>query len=632
MTATPRTMNAAGNIFAGQFDFAPGQEHAFRWSPISNSMVDMGTLGGSTSSAFGINATGDIIVGQAAIAGDAATHAFVWTAATGFMRDIGTLGGTYGAATGVSRTGDVVAGASTIAGGSMHAFRWTAASGVMNDLGTLGGTTSSALALSAAGDVVVGYAYLGDNTTRRAFRWTLASGVMDNLGSLGGTSSSASATNAAGDVVVGYSTLAGGTSSHAFRWSVASNRMEDIGAPGSAYSSATGTNATGDVVIGNFRAVGNATGQGFRWTSAAGMQSIEDWLTAQGVTVGNVRTTTANAINAEGNVIVGTLSNGHVYLARVASSSAGLLDVEDFNAGLARVSNSGLLAANDAETVMNGLHSNPMAMLLAPGRATFWVSGDAGRQTHSPYSSKLGIAEIGYGYRPSRHWQLNLAAGRSYSQADTGMGGRTSTRSTYVAPEVILSLPASSYLTLSGYYGQGRADIDRVYLNAGLPQGASGNPDQNTVGGRLRLDAVDLARLGKTRLTPYASLTWLRTRTAGYREQGGAFPVDWRARVDRSTTARIGIDALYPVTAATTLQLRTEAAHRFEKTGATTSGEVIGLYGFNFAGQDIKRDWLRFGLGAQSRMGDGIASMMLNATTQGEASSYWVSASYRWEF
>lgn len=637
VAATPLEMNAAGDIFVGEFNVAPTQAHAFRWSSSSNSLVDIGTLGGSSSVAFGINAKGDIIVGQATIAGDTATHAFVWTAASGVMADLGTLGGTYAAATGVSRTGDVIAGASMIAGDvSMHAFRWSATSNVMTDLGTLGGRTSSGLALSADGNVVVGYSYLADNTTRRAFRWTAASNLMNDLGSLGGTMSSATATNAAGDVVVGYSTLAGGTTPHAFRWTAASGLMSDLGTLGDNYASATGTNAAGDVVIGNSYPAGNTGVQGFRWTSGNGMQSIEAWLAANGVSVGNVRTSSATAINAEGNVIVGTLSNGNVYLARVPSSAAGggagLIDAQQFNSGLAKVSNSGLLAANDAETAMNGLHSNPMQMLLAPGRATFWAAGDAGRQTRAPYDSKLGIAEIGYGYRPSQHWQVNLAAGRTYSQADTGLGGRTSARSTYVAPEVVLSMPASSYLTLTGYYGQGRADIDRVYLNAGLPQGTSGHPDQETVGARLRWDMVDLARWGKVRLTPYTSLTWMRTRTQGYREQGGAFPVDWRARVDRTTTARIGLDAIYPLTAASTLQLRAEGAHRFERTGATTSGEVLGLYGFNFAGQDIKQDWLRLGLGMQSRIGDGIASMMLNATTQGEAPSYWISANYRWEF
>jgi outer membrane autotransporter protein len=151
------------------------------------------------------------------------------------------------------------------------------------------------------------------------------------------------------------------------------------------------------------------------------------------------------------------------------------------------------------------------------------------------------------------------------------------------------------------------------------------------VGARLRVDWLDALALSKAKLTPYSSLTYMRTRTDGYREQGGAFPVIWNQRIDKATTARLGLDALYPLSEKTLLQGRVEAAHRFEKTGAATSGQIVGLNGFGFSGQNIKRDWLRFSAGVESKMGRGIASVMLNTTTQGEAPTYWMAASYRWE-
>ena len=186
------------------------------------------------------------------------------------------------------------------------------------------------------------------------------------------------------------------------------------------------------------------------------MQSVEDWLAANGVNVVGVNTSSANGVNAAGNVVVGLLNNYHVFIAHVADAASGsssgagtgLIDVQNFNAGLATVANSGKLVSND--TVMNGMHSNPMRMLLPSRRSTFWVAGDAGRKDSGRDDSAIGMAEIGYGYRFDDTWQLNVSAGRTYSQADTGLGGRTTARTTYLMPELIVTLPASFYATLSG--------------------------------------------------------------------------------------------------------------------------------------------------------------------------------------
>src|SRR6266496_3313345 len=56
------------------------------------------------------------------------------------MIDLGTLGGTYSSAARVNGS-DQVVGASTTVDGSTHAFSWTQAGGMI-DLGTLGGNYS----------------------------------------------------------------------------------------------------------------------------------------------------------------------------------------------------------------------------------------------------------------------------------------------------------------------------------------------------------------------------------------------------------------------------------------------------------------------------------------------------------
>src|SRR5690242_19299891 len=59
-------------------------------------------------------------------------HAFLWSQESG-MQDLGTLGGTSAFATGVNDTGAVV-GYGDTPEGSVHAFLWTAEAG-MQDLG-----------------------------------------------------------------------------------------------------------------------------------------------------------------------------------------------------------------------------------------------------------------------------------------------------------------------------------------------------------------------------------------------------------------------------------------------------------------------------------------------------------------
>jgi probable HAF family extracellular repeat protein len=72
---------------------------------------------------------------------------------SGKMRDLGTLGGKTSAANGINDTGQVVGVSDTRHPPDSHAFLWTARGG-MQDLGTLGGQESDAYAINAAGQVV----------------------------------------------------------------------------------------------------------------------------------------------------------------------------------------------------------------------------------------------------------------------------------------------------------------------------------------------------------------------------------------------------------------------------------------------------------------------------------------------
>ena len=138
--------------------------------PCTTSQLDLGTLGGTDSSAWGISSDGSVVVGESLGSGGTPGHAFRWT--SGGMVDLGTLtGGTVSEAFDVNSNGSVVVGVGdTSLSYTGHAFRWTAATGMV-DLGTLGGDTSIARAVNSDGSVVVGGSD-GPVGALHAFRWT----------------------------------------------------------------------------------------------------------------------------------------------------------------------------------------------------------------------------------------------------------------------------------------------------------------------------------------------------------------------------------------------------------------------------------------------------------------------------
>lgn len=83
-------------------------------------IVDLGTLGGPTSSAQAINDHNQVVGHSTTTTRE--SHAFLWSG--GRMRDLGTLGGAYSVAADINNHGDVV-GHSTTATGEGYPFLWS---------------------------------------------------------------------------------------------------------------------------------------------------------------------------------------------------------------------------------------------------------------------------------------------------------------------------------------------------------------------------------------------------------------------------------------------------------------------------------------------------------------------------
>ena len=193
-------------------------------------IVDIGALGGAgTSVAFGISENG-IVVGQSN------GQAFKWTMGGG-MIGLNGLGGSTSTANGVNSAGQVV-GSGYVAGFEYHAILWDGGT-APTDLGTPGEFSES--------NDINELGTIAGTADFRGFRKTYG-GPMEELPTLGGITV-ANAINS-GSTVAGGSDDGGGMR-HPFRWTSGSN-LEDLGIPpGTDFASANDLNDSGIVVGGS---------------------------------------------------------------------------------------------------------------------------------------------------------------------------------------------------------------------------------------------------------------------------------------------------------------------------------------------------------------------------------------------
>ena len=137
------------NTVANHTTKIPTQDPFF-WEQ-GNSMVDMGTLGGTLGFPNWLNSNGQV-VGQSNLSGDKKYHPFLWQKG-GTMQDLGTLGGDSGTAMWINDAGEIVGGAWKTGNRAFHAVLWK--NGRAHDLGVLPGYKHGlAYSINAKGQIV----------------------------------------------------------------------------------------------------------------------------------------------------------------------------------------------------------------------------------------------------------------------------------------------------------------------------------------------------------------------------------------------------------------------------------------------------------------------------------------------
>lgn len=409
----------------GQVVYTLGQfASVFRaWFYDGKTSTDIGTLGGPSAAAGGVNDAGQV-TGFSTLANSPFTHAFMWSRSSG-MRDLGALFSTSSSAGAINNQGQV-AGSSKAPDSSTHAFRWSAAEGMV-DIGAFAsgpGNFTNATAIGENG-LVAGWGSIA-NGDGHAFAWTRKTGLLD-LGTLGGSSSIAAAVDAEGQVA-GTAT-APGNLAHAFIWN-RSGGMKDLGTFGGTESFAGAMSDNGQMVGGYY--IGGGL-RGFTWTRARGMVDLGSFGGAD---------TNALAINNKGQIVGSSRTKRGEFRGFVWSARDGMVDLNKrlrhappglvVELGLVISDNGSIVALSNAGMVLlrpdcgcKGTHT--VGPIVSPDMV----------EVGTPFDSSVSFAGADTSARHNVIWSFGDGSGdrAGNARANNGAGSATG-RHFYTAPGI----------------------------------------------------------------------------------------------------------------------------------------------------------------------------------------------------
>ncbi len=374
--------------------------------------------------------------------------------------------------------------------------------------------------------------------------------------------------------------------------------MSQIMAPDSSYSQfgqALGVSNDGTTVgffAANFDATVCYPTLAFVASPLWGTKTINQWLEETGATVcADLHYDVATAISEDGKVIVG-IADGSGFIARAGSGS---IAPTSFYGSLGESGAVGQQGSNTLNMALHGAHHIPLQMMKGVSRH-FWFTGDAGRWDR--YNANSYLTEVGGAVDLfDQQLLVGVGVGQTWVNQTLSLGGQAQMDGQYYLMELSYKPKALPLVfTLTGALGNWDAKIDRHYLNAGLIDSSAGSPHINSNTLRFSVHWLDVVKVAGFGITPKIEYTVNTMQVGAYGEQGGGFPAFFNEQNHTASELRYGFSAARLFQAdKLQLRLRTEWVHRFDQTGATSSGQTIGLFNFNVPGQRIKQDWVQFG-------------------------------------
>jgi probable HAF family extracellular repeat protein len=421
-----------------------------------------------------------------------------------------------------------------------------------------------------------------------------------------------------GSVIVGFSF--NGTVFHAFKY--VGTAMTDLGALGtftdsllntSNDSCANAVSADGSVIVGH----------SYNGTVNHAFKYVGTTMTDLGALGANpVNESKAYGVSADGSVIVGysdtdTATHAFVY------TDAGMVDVVEWMRSISGPA--GILPMVNSLTSlpMEGAHHRPLMSLDMMGKKSqSWVTGDFGARSRTSDShTTSGEAGVSGTFGDVI---AGVAVGYGEQNNDLLFGGSSHISGQYILGEVDMRLSDNeSIVSITTMIGNWKSKTLRGYgVGGGGVDYSLGSTNLNSASVRLRFDGAPHKLIRGPSITPFASFTWSRTTADAYSESGGSYDAQFNKQSHVSKEGRVGLSTNFKLSKSTTLLTTLEWIHRFDKSESGFSGTDIdhGALPFSVSGSAIRSNQARLGFDVDHKVNP---TTMLNfsahVTSVGEA-------------